>query len=87
MAAARSGFRGVLGVCSWTEAQGEIRIDRQRCVDCGICTSVCPSGALSSRDLSLLAAQLRMPALSGLWSSAIPSCPSTPIALVVWGSE
>jgi ferredoxin len=29
-----------------TAADGEIRIDPDRCVDCGICSSVCPSGAL-----------------------------------------
>ena len=30
-----------------SSAAGEIAIDPERCVDCGICSSVCPSGALS----------------------------------------
>ena len=29
-----------------TSAAGEIRINPDLCVDCGICSSVCPSGAL-----------------------------------------
>ncbi len=32
-----------------TSAAGEIHIDPERCVDCGICSSVCPSGALSCK--------------------------------------
>ncbi|APD48205.1 4Fe-4S binding protein [Synechococcus sp. CS-602] len=62
-------------------AQGEIRIDRQRCVDCGICTSVCPSGALSS---GLPSWQLNFDAQRCLvCEQCIPSCPLDAIALVL----
>lgn len=62
-------------------AQGEIRIDRERCVDCGICTSVCPSGALNSRaplwSLHFDAARCLV------CEQCIPSCPLEAISLVL----
>ncbi len=62
-------------------APGQIVIDRQRCVDCGICTSVCPSGALSC---SAPAWQLTFDAQRCLvCEQCIPSCPFAAIALVL----
>lgn len=29
-----------------TTAVGQLSIDQERCVDCGICTTICPTGAL-----------------------------------------
>jgi ferredoxin len=62
-------------------APGEIRIDPQRCVDCGICSSVCPSGALrfdpAAQRLHFEAA------LCLVCEQCIPSCPLTAIALVL----
>ena len=45
LAAAEQWLRGI-GL-EITSAAGEIHIDPELCVDCGICSSVCPSGALS----------------------------------------
>ncbi|MEB3322093.1 MAG: NIL domain-containing protein [Synechococcaceae cyanobacterium] len=73
----------------WLERQGlgirrepgEIRIDPERCVDCGICSSVCPSGALrfDSRDLRL---HFDAPRCL-VCEQCIPSCPLEAIALVL----
>jgi ferredoxin len=64
-------------------ALGEIRIDRQRCIDCGLCTSVCPSGALSSGQpdwrLSFDAQRCLV------CEQCIPSCPLEAIDLVLTG--
>ena len=73
----------------WLEAQGlglnrasgQILVDRDRCVDCGICTSVCPSGALSSATPSW---QLQFDAQRCLvCEQCIPTCPFEAIALVL----
>ena len=62
-------------------APGEIRIDPQRCVDCGICSSVCPSGALhfeaSTQELRFAVARCLV------CEQCIPSCPLEAIALVL----
>ncbi len=74
---------------SWLESQGlslngapgEIAIDRQRCVDCGICSSVCPSGALS---FTAPAWRLQFEASRCLvCEQCIPSCPVEAIELVL----
>ncbi|MCT0212001.1 4Fe-4S binding protein [Synechococcus sp. CS-1326] len=62
-------------------AQGEIRIDRERCVDCGLCTSVCPSGALA---IGLPDWRLGFDAQRCLvCEQCIPSCPFEAINLVL----
>ena len=62
-------------------ASGEIAIDPQRCVDCGICTSVCPSGALSCTSPEW---RLTFNAQRCLvCEQCIPSCPFEAIALVL----
>ena len=62
-------------------ASGEIAIDQQRCVDCGICTSVCPSGALSCTAPEW---RLTFNAQRCLvCEQCIPSCPFEAIALVL----
>ena len=62
-------------------ASGEIAIDPQRCVDCGICTSVCPSGALSCTAPEW---RLTFKAQRCLvCEQCIPSCPFEAIALVL----
>ena len=62
-------------------APGEIRIDQGRCVDCGICSSVCPSGALSTQAPSW---RLQFDTQSCLvCEQCIPSCPLEAIALVL----
>ena len=62
-------------------ASGEIAIDLQRCVDCGICTSVCPSGALSCTAPEW---RLTFNAQRCLvCEQCIPSCPFEAIALVL----
>jgi ferredoxin len=74
---------------SWLEGQGlslnrapgQIAIDRQRCVDCGICSSVCPSGAMS---FAAPAWRLQFEASRCLvCEQCIPSCPVEAIALVL----
>ncbi len=62
-------------------APGEIRIDPLRCVDCGICVSVCPSGALQSRapDWRLHFDTQRCL----VCEQCIPSCPLEAIDLVL----
>jgi formate hydrogenlyase subunit 6/NADH:ubiquinone oxidoreductase subunit I len=73
----------------WLEAQGlglnrapgEIQINRDLCVDCGICSSLCPSGALS---ISAPSWQLQFDAQRCLvCEQCIPSCPFEAIALVL----
>lgn len=62
-------------------APGDIRIDRDRCVDCGICTSLCPSGALRCAPPTW---QLHFDAKRCLLcEQCIPSCPLEAIALVL----
>ena len=73
----------------WLERQGlgldrslgEIRIDPQRCVDCGICSSVCPSGALrfqhADQRLNFAAS------LCLVCEQCLPSCPLEAISLVL----
>lgn len=62
-------------------AQGEIHIDRERCIDCGICSSVCPSGALSGQapawSLHFQASRCLV------CEQCIPSCPLEAISLVL----
>jgi ferredoxin len=74
---------------AWLERQGlalrrtpgEIGIDPQRCVDCGICSSVCPSGALR---FDPRAVRLRFEApLCLVCEQCIPSCPLEAISLVL----
>ncbi len=74
---------------SWLELQGlginralgEIRIDPDRCVDCGICASVCPSGALS---FDPAAERLHFESARCLvCEQCIPSCPLDAIALLL----
>lgn len=62
-------------------AQGEIRIDPDRCVDCGICSSVCPSGALGF-DPGTLRLHFEAPRCL-VCEQCIPSCPLEAIALVL----
>ena len=60
-------------------APGQIRVDSDRCVDCGICTSLCPSGALSCAAPTW---QLRFDAQRCLvCEQCIPSCPFEAISL------
>jgi ferredoxin len=62
-------------------APGDIRIDRERCVDCGICSSLCPSGALTCTAPSW---QLHYDAQRCLvCEQCIPACPFEAIALVL----
>jgi ferredoxin len=62
-------------------APGEIRIDPLLCVDCGICSSVCPSGALRFDTLSL---RLHFASRRCLvCEQCIPSCPLEAISLVL----
>ncbi|MFM2122374.1 MAG: hypothetical protein RLZZ589_811 [Cyanobacteriota bacterium] len=62
-------------------ASGQISIDPERCVDCGICSSVCPSGALQSTAPTW---QLHFDAQRCLvCEQCIPACPFEAIALVL----
>jgi ferredoxin len=66
---------------SLNRAPGEIRIDPGLCVDCGICSSVCPSGALqyspSTERLQFEASRCLV------CEQCIPSCPLEAITLVL----
>jgi formate hydrogenlyase subunit 6/NADH:ubiquinone oxidoreductase subunit I len=62
-------------------APGEIRIDPDRCVDCGICSSVCPSGALQFRPASQRLHYESSRCL--VCEQCIPSCPLEAITLVL----
>ncbi|MEB3169532.1 MAG: NIL domain-containing protein [Synechococcaceae cyanobacterium] len=60
---------------------GEIRIDPQRCVDCGLCSSVCPSAALRFEPTEQ---RLRFDVSRCLLcEQCIPSCPLEAITLVL----
>jgi ferredoxin len=62
-------------------AAGQIQIDPQLCVDCGICSSVCPSGALNFQAPRW---RLEFNAQRCLvCEQCIPSCPFEAIALVL----
>ncbi len=72
---------------AWLERQGlginrepgQIQIDPERCVDCGICSSVCPSGALVFEAPTWA---LRFEAQHCLvCEQCIPSCPFEAISL------
>jgi formate hydrogenlyase subunit 6/NADH:ubiquinone oxidoreductase subunit I len=66
---------------SLNRAPGEIRIDPDLCVDCGICSSVCPSGALhfvpAAQRLNFEASRCLV------CEQCIPSCPLEAITLVL----
>lgn len=75
----------------WLEAQGlglnrtpgQITINQGLCVDCGICSSLCPSGALASQAPTW---QLQFDAQRCLvCEQCIPSCPLGAIALELKG--
>ncbi len=60
-------------------APGEIHVDPALCVDCGLCASVCPSGALA---FDPAAQRLRFNASRCLvCEQCIPSCPLEAISL------
>jgi len=73
----------------WLERQGlalrrtpgAIGIDPHRCVDCGICSSVCPSGALRF-DPHAVRLHFEAP-LCLVCEQCIPSCPLEAISLVL----
>ena len=62
-------------------APGEIRVDPDLCVDCGLCAGVCPSGALRF-DPESLRLQLLAPRCL-VCEQCIPSCPLEAITLVL----
>ena len=62
-------------------APGEIRVDPDLCVDCGLCAGVCPSGALRF-DPASLRLQLLAPRCL-VCEQCIPSCPLEAITLVL----
>ncbi len=66
---------------SLNRAPGEIRIDPELCVDCGLCSSLCPSGALSFEPVRQ---RLQFEASRCLvCEQCIPSCPLEAITLVL----
>ncbi|HEY3313784.1 MAG TPA: NIL domain-containing protein [Bacillota bacterium] len=58
--------------------------DRDRCIDCGACTAVCPSGALSldQKDWSLVFT----PADCFVCESCLKACPMRAIAPAIGGT-
>jgi len=62
-------------------ALGEIHIDPDRCVDCGICASVCPSGALRF-DPADQRLHFDSPRCL-VCEQCLPSCPLDAIALLL----
>ncbi|MFN6340012.1 MAG: NIL domain-containing protein [Cyanobacteriota bacterium] len=64
-----------------TRSRSEIRVDPERCVDCGLCAGVCPSGALAfpvpQRRLTFDAARCLV------CEQCLPSCPFDAISLVL----
>jgi ferredoxin len=73
----------------WLERQGlqlsrarsEIRVDPEQCVDCGLCSGVCPSGALA---FPILERRLLFDAARCLvCEQCLPSCPFAAISLVL----
>ena len=60
-------------------APGQIRVDPQACVDCGVCSSVCPSGAMAftAPDWRLQFDHQRCL----VCEQCIPSCPLDAITL------
>ena len=62
-----------------TTAVGQLSIDRDCCVDCGICTTVCPTGALHmERPHWILRFEVRRCVVC---EQCIPSCPLGAIRL------
>lgn len=39
-----------MGVYSVDEQTGEVIIDNEKCVDCGLCVNTCPAGAIKFID-------------------------------------
>ena len=76
--AAAEGWLESLGL-QLNRAPGQIRIDPEACVDCGICSSVCPSGALGFAAPTWLLAFDAQRCL--VCEQCIPSCPLDAISL------
>ena len=65
----------------WTRSQGievsesssEIQVDRDLCVDCGLCTGVCPTEALRLNPQSFQLEYLRNKCI--MCEQCIPTCP------------
>ncbi len=63
------------------EEQSELQIDRDRCVDCGLCTGVCPTMAL---HLNPVTWRLEFAAeRCVMCEQCIPTCPVEAIATLV----
>ena len=73
----------------WTRAQGievsesssQIRIDRDLCVDCGLCTGVCPTDALKLNSQSFELEYLRDRCI--MCEQCIPTCPVDALSAVL----
>ena len=69
----------------WMRSQGisvstanlEIIIDEERCVDCGLCTGVCPTGALTLDPQSFRLKFMRSRCV--VCEQCVPTCPVTAI--------